>query len=88
MDKMFSPTISVQKINDNLIIKWQLAHFTIPLEDILEVTEDDTYGGKEANAIRIGPPYGTTDRIFIKTNSKNYLLFTSNASAILNEIRS
>lgn len=88
MDKMFTPTISVQKINDSLIIKWQLAHFTIPLEDILEVTEDDTYGGKEANAIRIGPPYGTTDRIFIKTNSKNYLLFTSNAPAILNEIHS
>ncbi|MGG0521318.1 hypothetical protein ABE056_04845 [Priestia aryabhattai] len=87
---MFTPTISVRKINNNLIIKWQLAHFTIPLEDILEVTEDDTYGGKEANAIRIGPPYGngTTDRIFIKTTNKNYLLFTSNAPAILNEINS
>ncbi|MED3981850.1 hypothetical protein [Priestia megaterium] len=85
---MFTPTINVRKINDNLIIKWQLSHFTIPLEDILEVTEDDTYGGKEASAIRIGPPYGTTDRIFIKTTSKNYLLFTSNAPAILNEIRS
>ncbi len=88
MDKMFTPAISVQKINDSLIIKWQIAHFTIPLEDILEVTEDDTYGGKEANAIRIGPPYGTTDRIFIKTTNKNYLLFTSNAPAILNEIHS
>ncbi|MFS8603285.1 hypothetical protein AB0764_10270 [Priestia megaterium] len=85
---MFTPTISVQKINDSLIIKWQLAHFMIPLEDILEVTEDDTYGGNEANAIRIGPPYGTTDRIFIKTTNKNYLLFTSNAPAILNEINS
>ncbi|PFR93264.1 SunI/YnzG family protein [Priestia megaterium] len=85
---MFTPTISVRKINKNLIIKWQLSHFTIPLEDILEVTEDDTYGGKEVNAIRIGPPYGTTDRIFIKTTSKNYLLFTSNAPAILNEIYS
>jgi|AraplaMF_Col_mLB_1032019.scaffolds.fasta_scaffold299463_1 hypothetical protein len=88
MYKMFTPTISVRKINKNLIIKWQLSHFTIPLEDILEVTEDDTYGGKEVNAIRIGPPYGTTDRIFIKTTSKNYLLFTSNAPAILNEIHS
>lgn len=88
MYKMFTPTISVRKINDNLIIKWQLSHFTIPLEDILEVMEDDTYGGKEANAIRIGPPYGTTDRIFIKTTNKNYLLFTSNAPAILNEINS
>ncbi|MFS2170235.1 SunI/YnzG family protein [Priestia megaterium] len=85
---MFTPTISVRKINKNLIIKWHLSHFTIPLEDILEVTEDDTYGGKEVNAIRIGPPYGTTDRIFIKTTSKNYLLFTSNAPAILNEIHS
>ncbi|MGG3269775.1 hypothetical protein ABEP16_12755 [Priestia aryabhattai] len=85
---MFTPTISVQKINDSLIIKWQLAHFTIPLEDILEVTEDDTYGGKETNAIRIDPPYGTTDRIFIKTTNKNYLLFTSNAPTILNEINS
>jgi hypothetical protein len=85
---MFTPTISVQKINGHLIIKWQLAQFMVPLEEILEVTEDDTYGGKEANAIRIGPPYGTADRIFIKTTNKNYLLFTSNAPAILDEMNS
>jgi hypothetical protein len=60
----------------------------VPLEEILEVTEDDTYGGKEANAIRIGPPYGTADRIFIKTTNKNYLLFTSNAPAILDGMNS
>ena len=60
----------------------------VTLEDIIEVTEDDTYGGKQADAIRIGPPYGTTDRILIKTKKKDYILFTTNRATILNRINS
>jgi hypothetical protein len=39
--------ISVEKANDTVIIKWQLAKVEIPVYDILEVRLDDTYGGKK-----------------------------------------
>ncbi|KZE15717.1 hypothetical protein C1N83_20490 [Priestia aryabhattai] len=85
---MFTVGIDVKKTEKELIIKWQLAKFNIALEDIIEITEDDTYGGKAVDAIRIGPPYGTTDRIFIKTKKQNYILFTTNRATIINRINS
>ncbi len=57
--------INVKKTNEELIISWQLAEITIPLRDVIEVTEDATYAGvEEVDVIRIGTAYGTTDRIF------------------------
>ncbi|HDR8094702.1 TPA: hypothetical protein ACGXP3_006190 [Bacillus cereus] len=79
--------INVKKTNEELIISWQLAEITIPLRDVIEVTEDATYAGvEEVDVIRIGTAYGTTDRILIKTVKKNYILFTTNKVAILNAI--
>ncbi|MEB4816850.1 hypothetical protein [Bacillus thuringiensis] len=81
--------IDVKKTKEELIISWQLAEVTIPLCDVLEVTEDATYAGvKEPTAIRIGTAYGTTDRILIRTIKQNYVLFTTNKVSILNAIRS
>ncbi len=75
------------KTNEELIISWQLAEITIPLRDVIEVTEDATYSGvEEIDVIRIGTAYGTTDRILIKTVKQNYVLFTTNKVAILNAI--
>ncbi|MFE7083278.1 hypothetical protein [Priestia megaterium] len=85
---MFTVGIDVKKTEKELVIKWQLATFNIPLEDIIEVSGDDTYGGTNADAIRIGPPYGTTDRIFIKTKKQNYMIFTTNKFTIMKEINS
>ncbi|CAG9611268.1 hypothetical protein BACCIP111899_00440 [Bacillus rhizoplanae] len=85
---MFTVGIDVKKTEKELIIKWQLATVNILLEEIIEITEDDTYGGEKADAIRIGAPYGTTNRIFIKTKKQNYILFTDNISKILKEIHS
>ncbi|KYG33629.1 SunI/YnzG family protein [Priestia endophytica] len=85
---MFTVEIDVKRTKEELIVKWQLAKFNIALEDIIEVTDDDTYGGKDIDAIRIGSPYGTTDRIFIKTKKENYILFTTNKSTLLKEINS
>lgn len=61
--------IKVEKINDDLIIKWQLSKIEIPTFEIVNISHDHTYGGEQKDAIRIGIPYGTTDRIIIKTNS-------------------
>ncbi|WP_242217833.1 hypothetical protein [Bacillus cereus group sp. BfR-BA-01380] len=80
--------IKVTKTDEELMIEWQLAKVCIPLKEIIEVTEDDTYGGEEASAIRIGTPYGTTDRILIRTTKQKYLLFTTNKTSILNAIHS
>ncbi|RPK14788.1 SunI/YnzG family protein [Priestia endophytica] len=80
---MFTVGIDVKKTERKLIIKWQLAKFNIPLEDIIEVSEDDTYGGAKADAIRIDPPYGTTDRIYIKTKKQDYIIFTTNKFTIM-----
>ncbi|MCU5130404.1 hypothetical protein OCA18_18260 [Bacillus cereus] len=79
--------INVKKTNEELIIPWQLAEITIPLRDVIEITEDATYAGvEEVDVIRIGTAYGTTDRILIKTVKQNYVLFTTNKFAILNAI--
>ncbi|MES5885123.1 MULTISPECIES: SunI/YnzG family protein [Bacillus cereus group] len=79
--------INVKKTNEELIISWQLAEITIPLRDVIEITEDATYAGvEEVDVIRIGTAYGTTDLILIKTVKQNYVLFTTNKFAILNAI--
>lgn len=69
--------LNVEKLKDKIIIKWQLSKILIPVSEIVEVTEDDTYSGQEKNAIRIGIPYGTTNRIVIKTTTETYILFTN-----------
>jgi hypothetical protein len=60
-----------------LQIKWQLSKIEIPLTEIMSVENDDTYGGEEKSAMRIGNPYGHTDRVVIKTKTETYILFTS-----------
>ncbi|PMC33664.1 hypothetical protein CJ195_27395 [Bacillus sp. UMB0899] len=56
--------------------------------DVLEVTLDDTYGGKERNAIRTGTPNGATDRVVIKTKKRSFNLYTTNYISIKNKILS
>ncbi|WIV21190.1 hypothetical protein QPK24_11185 [Paenibacillus polygoni] len=78
--------VKVEKINDDLIIKWQLSKIEIPKSEIVNISHDDTYGGEQKDAIRIGTPYGTTDRIIIKTNSQTYILFTTNVTSLHKKI--
>lgn len=80
--------IDVRKIDDKIIIRWQFSKIEIPISDILKVSLDDTYGGKEREAIRIGTPSGTTDRVVIHTKKNTYILYTSNYISIKNKILS
>ncbi|MGE7186488.1 hypothetical protein ACQKKK_21705 [Peribacillus sp. NPDC006672] len=80
--------IRIEKINENLIIKWQFTKVTIPISDIMAITNDDTYGGEGKSAIRIGSPYPATDRILIKTTEETYILFTSNAVSLKKRLTS
>ncbi|CCP21714.1 putative phage protein [Bacillus velezensis UCMB5036] len=78
--------IKVEKSDGKLIINWQLSQIEIPIKEINDVLLDPYYGGQEKNAVRIGFPYGSTDRIVIKTAKNTYILFTSNAASIMNKI--
>ncbi|WP_142829699.1 SunI/YnzG family protein [Planococcus soli] len=80
--------IFVKKVNSDIVIRWLLTKITIPISDILAVTIDDTYGGKEKQAIRIGRPYGTTDRVVIVTRESTYILFTTNYLSIQKKLNS
>ncbi|MED2688330.1 hypothetical protein P4051_21705 [Bacillus subtilis] len=78
--------INVKKSNENLIINWQLSKNEIPIKEINDVFLDPNYGGEEKNAVRIGFPYGSTDRVVIKTANNTYILFTTNAASIISKI--
>lgn len=80
--------VSVKKVNSNIVVKWQFTKITIPIADILAITTDDTYGGKEKQAIRIGMPYGTTDRVVILTKESTYILFTTNYISMQKKLNS
>ncbi|QNK38516.1 SunI/YnzG family protein [Bacillus subtilis] len=78
--------INVEKSNENLIINWQLSKIEIPIKEINDVFLDLNYGGEEKSAVRIVFPYGSTDRVVIKTANHTYILFTTNAALIMNKI--
>lgn len=69
--------IKVQQVENQLIIRWQLSKIEIPIPDIKAVTLDDTYGGSEPSAVRIGAAYGASETILIRTTHQSYILFTS-----------
>lgn len=83
---MYTVEIEVHKTDKELIIQWQLTEVRIPFQEIVEVVEDETYAGEDTSAIRIGAPYGTTDRIYIKTKKYNYILYTTNKITLLKKI--
>ncbi|MDR4910590.1 MULTISPECIES: hypothetical protein [Bacillus] len=78
--------IKVEKLNENLIINWQLSKIEIPIKEINDVFLDPNYGGEGKSAVRIGFPYGSTDRVVIKTANSTYILFTTNAASIMSKI--
>ena len=80
--------IFVKKVNSDIVIRWLFTKITIPISDILTVTTDDTYGGKEKQAIRLGRPYGTTDRVVVITKESTYILFTTNYLSIQKKLNS
>ncbi|MCY7918957.1 PH domain-containing protein [Bacillus vallismortis] len=78
--------INVEKSNENLMINWQLTKIEIPIKEINDVFLDPNYGGEGKSAVRIGFPYGSTDRVVIKTTNNTYILFTTNTASIMSKI--
>ncbi len=69
--------VKVEKKHDQLVIKWKFSKIKVPLLEIMEVSYDNTYAGENKSAMRIGYPYGTTDRILIRTVHQNYIIYTN-----------
>jgi hypothetical protein len=80
--------LKVEKHKDHLMIRWQLSKIEIPISEIVEVPLDDTYVGLDKTAIRIGTPYGTTDRVVIKTKTDTFILYTTKGDSMKNKIHS
>ncbi|WP_340003457.1 hypothetical protein MHH52_15375 [Paenibacillus sp. FSL K6-0276] len=78
--------IKVDKSENKLVKRWQFTKVVVPFADIVEVAFDPTYAGSDKTAIRIGIPYGATNRLLIRTKITNYILFTTNAEFL--EIKS
>ncbi|MGO4730423.1 SunI/YnzG family protein [Paenibacillus sp. 2KB_22] len=76
--------VNVKKMEDQLVIRWQFSKIEIPIVHITSVTLDDTYGGSEPSAIRIGPVNGTSERILIRTVNQSYILFTNSVNLYSN----
>ncbi|SIS64309.1 SunI/YnzG family protein [Salimicrobium flavidum] len=72
--------IKVKEKNGSIIISWMFSKVEIPKNEIKEINSDDTYGGEEQKALRIGHPSATNERILIKTSKQDYLLFTNEPS--------
>lgn len=70
-------TLILQEEHTLIVIKWQFRKIQIPISDIIKVTNDNTYAGEIKTAMRIGYPYGTSDRILIQTTKEDYLIYTS-----------
>ncbi|MFU2200831.1 hypothetical protein [Bacillus subtilis] len=73
--------INVEKSNENLIINWQLSKIEIPIKEINDVFLDPNYGGEEKSAVRIGFPYGSTDRCRRQVKIYIFCLFAFYTSA-------
>ncbi|XAK55387.1 hypothetical protein AAHT66_14560 [Bacillus inaquosorum] len=78
--------INVKKSNENLIINLQLSKIAILIQEIDDVLLNPNYDREGKSAVRIGFPYGSTDRVVIKTANSTYILFTTNAASIMSKI--
>ncbi|WP_150267250.1 hypothetical protein [Paenibacillus tepidiphilus] len=78
--------IKIAKANGTLLVEWQLLRIAIPLTEITEVAPNETYRGSGRTAVRIGLPAGTTDRVAIRTRTKDYIIYTSDGRAVSEQI--
>ncbi|MFB5552625.1 MULTISPECIES: hypothetical protein [Bacillus cereus group] len=77
--------IEIIKSIEKITITWQSATISIPLEDIIEVNNNNTC--KNTNkAVEIGNKFKHSETIFIRTKKLDYILFTTDKLTLLNKI--
>ncbi|MEB8691863.1 hypothetical protein ACQVQK_19270 [Bacillus cereus] len=77
--------IEIIKSIEKITITWQSATISIPLEDIIEINNNNTC--KNTNkAVEIGNKFKHSETIFIRTKKLDYILFTTDKLTLLNKI--
>ena len=77
--------IEIIKSTERITIIWQSATISIPLEDIIEINNNNTC--KNTNkAVEIGNKFMHSETIFIRTKKLDYILYTTNKLMLLNKI--
>ncbi|EJQ02192.1 hypothetical protein ABHP49_003312 [Bacillus cereus] len=77
--------IEIIKSTERITIIWQSATISIPLEDIIEINNNNTC--KNTNkAVEIGNKFKHSETIFIRTKKLDYILFTTNKLTLLEKI--
>ncbi|WP_323703946.1 hypothetical protein [Mammaliicoccus sp. Dog046] len=80
----------VSKDNNQVHIQWRVADITIPNNDIKEVKEDQEIHAlskeDQDHVVRIGSTFGKTNRVIIKTDEKEYIIYTHADKKIYNEL--
>ncbi|MYW25509.1 hypothetical protein GTY48_18050 [Bacillus thuringiensis] len=77
--------IEIIKSIEKITITWQSATISIPLEDIIEINNNNTC--KSTNkAVEIGNKFKHSETIFIRTKKLDYILFTTDKLTLLNKI--
>ncbi|HDR4686292.1 MULTISPECIES: SunI/YnzG family protein [Bacillus cereus group] len=77
--------IEIIKSPEKITITWQSATISIPLEDIIEINNNNTC--KNTNkAVEIGNKFMHSETIFIRTKKLDYILYTTNKLTLLNKI--
>lgn len=76
--------IEITKSIEKITITWQSATISIPLEDIIEINNNNTC--KNTNkAVEIGNKFKHSETIFIRTKKLDYILFTTDKLTLLNK---
>ncbi|AZJ24240.1 hypothetical protein CT694_32560 (plasmid) [Bacillus wiedmannii bv. thuringiensis] len=78
--------IEIIKSIEKIIITWQSAIISIPLEDIIEVSTNNSIKNT-TKVVKIGNQFEHSENIFIRTKKLDYILFTTNKLTLLNKIK-
>ncbi|SCB02586.1 Uncharacterized protein BWINRA5_06066 [Bacillus mycoides] len=78
--------IEIIKSIEKITITWQSATISIPLEDIIEVSKNNTIKNT-TKLVEIGGKFNNSETIFIRTKKLDYKLFTTNKLTLLNKIK-
>ncbi|WP_377863518.1 hypothetical protein [Bacillus sp. R86525] len=78
--------IEIIKSIEKITITWQSAAISIPLEDIIEVSKNNTIKNT-TKVVEIGSKFNNSETIFIRTQKLDYILFTTNKLTLLNKIK-
>ncbi|PFA86237.1 hypothetical protein [Bacillus cereus] len=78
--------VNVEKREETLKIEWQSAEIYIPLQEIVEVTDDCMSCINTKSIINIGSSICANKKVMIKTQRYCYILLGVDINAITNKI--